>query len=126
MGRKLSSYSKGVNAEMIIRDYLIRHGYSIIKHRYKTEYGEIDLIASKGNLLLFIEVKNRKVISDHDIINKQQKKRCCEAAMHFLSQHQEFLNFTMRFDCFFIKPDGKFKHIENTWEITESELSSVL
>ncbi len=126
MGRNLSNYKKGVDAEIIVSNYLIQHGYKIIKHRYKTEYGEIDLIANKEKLLLFVGVKNRKVISDHEIINKRQKKRCCEAAMYFLSQNQTFLNFTMRFDCFFINHYGKFKHIKNAWEITESELASVL
>ena len=126
MGRNLSNYKKGFNAEMVINSYLIRHGYKIIEHRYKTEYGEIDIIASKEKLLLFIEVKNRKVIPSHEIINSRQKKRCCEAAMHFLTQNPEFLNFTMRFDCFFINCYGKVNHIENAWEITESELAGVL
>lgn len=126
MGRDLSNYKKGFNAEMVINSYLVRHGYKIIKHRYKTEYGEIDIIASKEKLLLFVEVKSRKTIPDHEIINSKQKKRCCEAAMYFLSQHQTFLNFTMRFDCFFINRHGRFKHIENAWEVTESELASVL
>ena len=105
---------------------MVQHGYKIIRHRYKTEYGEIDLIASKEKLLLFVEVKSRKVIPNHEIINIKQKKRCCEAAMYFLSQNQTFSNFTMRFDCFFINPHGKFNHIKNAWEVTESELATVL
>ena len=65
MGRKLSSYKKGVNAEMAISNYLIRHGYKIIKHRYKTKYGEIDIIASKEKLLLFVEVKISGILKVH-------------------------------------------------------------
>jgi putative endonuclease len=119
MSRGLSNYKKGMNAEMIVNSYLIRHGYSVVKHRYKTQYGEIDLIATKGNLILFTEVKNRKSIFDREIISDHQKKRCCETASYFLSQNQQFLSFTMRFDCFFIDRHGKLEHIENAWEITD-------
>jgi putative endonuclease len=118
VGRDLSSYKKGINAEMIVATYLMRHGYGIIKHRYKTQFGEIDIIARKEKLILFIEVKNRKSTSDREIISNHQKKRCCDAAAHFLASHQQFLSFAMRFDCFFIDRYGKLEHIENAWDIT--------
>ena len=51
---KLSNYQIGLNAEIITSNYLKNKGYSILKHRYKTIYGEIDLIASKDDLLIFV------------------------------------------------------------------------
>ena len=122
----LSSYQIGLNAEVIISDYLKNKGYSIFKHRYKTKYGEIDLIASKDDLLIFVEVKNRKIIPNYDIILNKQKSRSCEVAMYFLSQYHQFKNFQMRFDCFLVDKYGKFRHVENAWEVSEEQLMGVL
>ena len=126
MGRTLSSYKIGLNAEIIASNHLSNTGYTIFKHRYKTKYGEIDLIAYKKNLLIFSEVKNRKKLPNYDIILDKQKSRSCETAMFFLSQYNKFQNFSMRFDCFLIDKHGKFKYVENVWEVDESRLMGVL
>ena len=126
MKKNLSNYQTGLNAEIIASNYLKDKGYNIFKHRYKTKYGEIDLIVFKDDLLIFVEVKNRKIIPNYDIILNKQKSRSCEVAMYFLSQHNQFKNFQMRFDCFFIDKYGKFKCIENAWEVSEIKLMRVL
>ncbi|MSO13700.1 YraN family protein [Rickettsiales endosymbiont of Trichoplax sp. H2] len=87
MGRNLSNHKRGIDAENIAITYLSNIGYTIFKHRYKTKYGEIDLIAYKKNLLIFVEVKNRKKLPNYDIILNKQKTRSCETAMYFLAQH---------------------------------------
>ena len=38
---------------------LARRGYAILDRRYRTRYGEIDIIASEGRTLVFVEVKAR-------------------------------------------------------------------
>jgi putative endonuclease len=123
---KLSNYQIGLNAEIITSNYLKNKGYSILKHRYKTIYGEIDLIAYKNDLLIFVEVKTRKTIPNYDIILNKQKSRSCEVAMYFLSQYHQFKNFQMRFDCFLIDKYGRFKYIENAWGVSENQLMGVL
>ena len=45
--------------EKIAKNYLIRHGYSIINANVKLSYQELDLVASRDGLLGFIEVKTR-------------------------------------------------------------------
>jgi len=39
--------------------YLNEHGYEIVEVNVRTPYGEIDLIAKKDDLLVFVEVKSR-------------------------------------------------------------------
>lgn len=60
---KKSSYKSGLFAEWLARMYLRMHGCRILKSRYVTgRYtgrAEIDIIASRGRTILFIEVKNR-------------------------------------------------------------------
>lgn len=40
--------------------YLLENGFQIIEANYSTKFGEIDLIAVKGNILRFVEVKLKK------------------------------------------------------------------
>uniref|UniRef100_UPI001F15C7A5 hypothetical protein n=1 Tax=Candidatus Bandiella numerosa TaxID=2570586 RepID=UPI001F15C7A5 len=54
------------------------------------------------------------------------KSRSCEVAMYFLSQYHQFKNFQMRFDCFLIDKYGRFKYIENAWEVNGEQLMGVL
>lgn len=45
--------------EKIARDYLLKKGYKIIDRNFRKGYGEIDIIAIKNNILVFVEVKTR-------------------------------------------------------------------
>ncbi len=48
---------KGSKGEDIAREYLQNKGYRVIDQNFRNKFGEIDLIMSKGNTLIFIEVK---------------------------------------------------------------------
>jgi len=50
----------GKLGENIAKEYLENKGYKIIEQNYKTKYGEIDLVAKKGNELIFIEVRTKR------------------------------------------------------------------
>jgi len=64
--RSKTSYESGMFAEFLARMYLRLRGFKIVKSRYitgrHTNRAEIDIIARRGNLLVFIEVKRRKSI----------------------------------------------------------------
>ena len=49
----------GAWGESIAREYLITRGYTIIEHDKRMGHYEIDIIALKGNRIIFIEVKTR-------------------------------------------------------------------
>jgi len=51
--------SLGKYGEDLASDYLVRHGYHLIQRNFKARYGEIDIIAMKNSILVFIEVKTR-------------------------------------------------------------------
>lgn len=57
MGR----YNKNLGdfGESFAADFLLENGYAILERNYKTGAGEIDIIASIGNTLVFVEVKTR-------------------------------------------------------------------
>ena len=57
---KIKAYKKGHLAEGLAAVMLRLKGFSIKEKRYKTPVGEIDLIARRGDLTIFCEVKARK------------------------------------------------------------------
>ncbi len=49
---------KGELAETIVCNYLIRRGFVIVERNFTRTYGEIDVVAQKGEIIHFIEVKS--------------------------------------------------------------------
>ena len=53
----------GITGEDIACKWLENHGYFVIERNYLKKWGELDIIASKDNVLQFVEVKS--VTKDH-------------------------------------------------------------
>src|SRR6266850_1182917 len=49
----------GISGEDLACDELRRRGYAILDRRYRTRFGEIDIIARDGETIVFVEVKAR-------------------------------------------------------------------
>lgn len=49
----------GRRGEDIATEFLLQKGYIILEKNFRKRYGEIDIIAEKDNVLIFIEVKTR-------------------------------------------------------------------
>lgn len=49
----------GANGERKTANYLKRHGYKILDRNFRLKTGEIDVIAQKGDIIAFVEVKTR-------------------------------------------------------------------
>ena len=52
------SRAKGSIAEQKACDFLFDNGYTIIERNFYSRFGEIDIIATKDEVLHFIEVKS--------------------------------------------------------------------
>lgn len=50
---------KGVEGEQLAREYLEEHGWHTLETNYRFHHGEIDLIGTEGDVLVFCEVKTR-------------------------------------------------------------------
>lgn len=49
---------KGKQSEQVVSAYLENLGYSVLERNYRCRLGEIDIIATKGGVLCFVEVKS--------------------------------------------------------------------
>ena len=120
-----TSYAKGVRAEDVAADYLADQGYEILERRYKTKYGEIDIIALHGDgqenagekMLCFIEVKVRKTYDEAlEAVTPRTQQRIEKSALYFLSQESAYVAHPMRFDVVAITRGGEIWHLDNAWQ----------
>ncbi len=94
------------------------HSYEVICYNYRCRKGEIDIIAKKGNTLVFCEVKYRKTSKlGHPLesVNKTKQRTIVQCAKYFiLSKGYEGLDY--RFDVIGIL-GNEYYHIENAFEV---------
>ncbi len=115
ISKKQQYYYFGIIAEIIASFYLRLKFYQIIAHRLKTPFGEIDLIAKKGNTIIFLEIKARNDTSLMDFISKYQQQRIIKAAQYFILTTSRYQKFSLRFDAIIINKYLWPKHFLNYW-----------
>ena len=80
-------------------------GYRILAKRFRTPHGEIDLVARRRNLLVFVEVKARASLDEAAYaVTPRQQRRIIDAAQAWLMAHPEHAEFDLRFDAMLIAP----------------------
>jgi putative endonuclease len=90
-------------------------GWRILARRVRTPAGEVDLIARRGNLLAFVEVKRRKTSEELDFAIDQYRLARVAAAAEFLAPRYMEAGDDMRIDVVLIAPGRALRHIENAW-----------
>lgn len=114
------SRTRGYKAENIAVLYLRLKGYKILERNFKpprgTGAGEIDIIALKQNVIIFIEVKHRlKIDIAAESINEKVQYRRIKGAEYFLMLHPELGQNEMRFDAILLAPRRLPVHIKNAF-----------
>ncbi len=115
-----TTFECGIDAEEQACQYLTNKGYQLIKSRYRTPYGEIDLLMYDNETLVAIEVKYRKFETDSlECLTQKQQKRIEDALMYYISENN--LNESgkdsslLRFDVVLLSQKKPIIHIENAW-----------
>ena len=98
----------GKTGEDIAARELERRGYAILARRYRTRYGEIDIVARDGETTVFVEVKAR--ISDEfgsaaEAVTRPKQRRLACMASDYLARNQ-LSNAPSRFDVVAIDGAG--------------------
>ena len=109
----------GDTGEEIAVRYLENHGYIMIKRNYHSPYGEIDIIASKGEYIVFVEVKyrkNRLYGEPSQAVDYKKQEKIKKTALQYISEN-EVGDKDFRFDILEIIGMGEVKinHIENAF-----------
>ena len=81
------AYRRGHRGEWLAAAALMLKGYRILARRHRTRFGEIDLIARRGDLVLFVEVKARRTLMEAmEAIGRESERRIEAAADIWLAE----------------------------------------
>ena len=81
----------GILGEDLASADLARRGYAILARRYRTRYGEIDIIARDGDTIVFVEVKTRagnEFGEGAEAVTWWKQRRITRMAMDFLARYR--------------------------------------
>ena len=114
----------GKLGEQYAADMLKKQGYTILTSNYSSRYGEIDIIASIGEFLAFIEVKTRNKSCNYapcEAVDINKMRRITKTALIYLQEHS--VNLQPRFDVIEIVTIDKntffvisYNHIVNAFD----------
>ena len=91
--------------------------YRILARRAKTPVGEIDLIAQRGDLVVFVEVKARGFShQEAEALAAVNRRRIVRAAQLWLSRHPDLAIRSLRFDVIFLAPFAWPRHIQAAFD----------
>jgi putative endonuclease len=109
---RVAAFRTGVSAEACAAAYLMAKGYRILARRFRTPFGEIDLVARRRNVVAFVEVKARATLDDAAYaVTPRQQRRIIDAAQAWLMAHPEHAEFDLRFDAMLIAPRRLPRHL---------------
>ncbi len=101
--------------------FLRSKGYRILERNFRLPFGEIDIVASEGDFIVFVEVKTRKdagIAVPQMAVNSRKQRQITKAALGYL-QRKRIVDRSCRFDVVAITcgPGGRnFELIKNAFE----------
>ena len=108
--------STGINeGEKLAGEYLKKTGYKIICRNYKTKMGEIDIIAMDKNVLVFVEVKQRKSAhfgAPREFVGYEKQRKIKNTAKLYILKNK--YTGDLRFDVVEVL-NGEINHIKNAF-----------
>ena len=114
----------GAWGEALAAEYLCKKRYKLVATRYLCRYGEIDLIVSNRNYLVFVEVKLRRSANfaeAREFVDTRKQERIRTTASFYLAENETALQ--PRFDVIEIyAPEGMatrnpvINHLEGAFE----------
>lgn len=116
--KKLNKRKIGTDYEEMAAKYLVEQGYEILERNYRNKFGEIDIIATRQNIVAYIEIKYRSTSQYGDpleAVDVRKQRRISKVAMvHYLYRYPH-KDKQCRFDVIGMKEDGTITHIENAF-----------
>ncbi|WP_419898128.1 YraN family protein [Roseomonas sp. USHLN139] len=111
--------ARGRLAEARVAERLSSEGWQILQRRFRSGGGEIDLIAERDHLLIFIEVKQRATLAAAaGALTPRQQARLWQAAEIWLAANPGHGAAGMRFDVVLVDATGAMRRIRDVIRAT--------
>ncbi|MFZ1080385.1 MAG: YraN family protein [Candidatus Kryptoniota bacterium] len=95
----------GTKGENLASDFLKRNGFEIIERNFRYDRGEIDIIARKGKLITFCEVKTRTSSAyggGETAVNFRKQQQIRKVAEGYIAE-RELDDYDFRFDVIVVE-----------------------
>lgn len=112
---RLRAEQQGRDGEKMAAEYLKREGFEIVAERVRNGSGEIDLVARRPGLIVFVEVKWRKRASDLDTAIDEKRLARVAAAAEIAAYDYAKDGEDIRIDVILLAPGIAPRHITNAW-----------
>jgi putative endonuclease len=111
------AFRTGISAESRAAAFLVAKGFRILARRWRSPAGEIDIVARRRHLLVFVEVKARHTLDEAaESVTERQRQRIAAAAEAWIATYPDPSIHDMRFDAMLVAPGKMPKHIQGAFE----------
>ncbi|MBG0787131.1 MAG: YraN family protein [Anaerolineaceae bacterium] len=104
----------GRQGEDLAADYLQKQGYQLLDRNYLSRFGEVDLVAVKDEVIVFVEVKartNDRFGLPEASVTPEKLEKIYDTALFWLQEHPEMPD-DWRVDVIAIQLDKAF-HVQD-------------
>lgn len=116
MGRREEAEARGRRAEALAAWWLRAKGYTILARRVKLHMGEIDLVTRKGDVICFVEVRERATRGEAlGCMTPAAWRRTSRAAENWMAERPRFNECGWRYDIIAIAPGYLPSHVKDAW-----------
>jgi len=106
----------GRRAEWVAALWLMAKGYRILGLRLGTPFGEIDLLAQRGQVLAVVEVKRRRTLEEAlSAVGDVQRERLARAGANLAARLASARALAVRLDLIALAPGRWPRHIPAAW-----------
>jgi len=111
------AFRTGLSAESRAALLLTAKGFRILARRWRSPVGEIDIVAARRKLLVFVEVKARERLDDAAwSVSERQRARIVAAAEAWLAANEGASFTDIRFDAILVAPGKLPRHIKAAFD----------
>jgi putative endonuclease len=115
--QRKAAFRFGLSAESRAAALLVAKGYRILARRWRTPFGEVDIVARRRQVIVFVEVKARDQLDDAaEAITERQQRRIVAAAEAWLARHPRVGACDIRFDAVLVAPLRIPRHIQAAFD----------
>jgi putative endonuclease len=112
-----AAFHRGISAESRAAALLLFKGYRILARRWQSPVGEIDLVARRRGVLVFVEVKARDRLDDAaEAVTHRQRRRIAATARAWLARHPDDCVLDIGFDAILVAPRRWPRHIRAAFD----------
>jgi len=108
----------GKKGEINTAEYLKRYGWKILDRNFRFHKKEVDIIARKDDLVIFVEVKTRSGVEfgrGFEAVNRYKKENILQVAKYYIEKNN-LKGCNIRFDVVSIEKD-RIYYIENAFQL---------